>query len=1607
MDNISILIKSILDTPSEAEIAKFQKKLEETMGKVKIKEGKFQVLNSEDIDIYIKKLQNSLSRTNFKTPKVFDSDEVKKEINKLNIEFEKLRTGETNMKRVGMQFDNVKTKITQVQSGLKNVNKDGYSFLQMIELAGKKIAVWGISTTLVYGLWRQIKEGISYITELDNSLNQIRIVSGKTTEEVNKLAQAYNGLAREMSVSTNDVASTAVDLYRQGLEGIDVEERMEAIIKYAKISSISLAESNKIITATMNATGESAQKVIDIFSYLGDATASGADEIGTAMQKVASMNDGIGVSMAKAASWIAVISSKTREGASQLGTSLKSIESRYSSIKSRGFNDEDATNINDVTKALKAAGIEATTADGQLKNFAEVIDLLGAKYETLDEKTKNYVMTTLGGTYQMNRLRALMEGYTQSVDLYNKSLTQTGIANEKFNIYQESTAAKLDALKASLEGFWQSAIDSNLIKGTLDVANSLMTTLGNIPTVITTIVTAIALWKGTKLTDWLRTTGITTGAFRTTLITTRGAVLGMTEAQIAAATATKGWALSWNALKVAFMSNPIGFITTAILTAVTAIDIFNAKQEEAQRNAEEAQRKLKEEADSLLDLKSQYEDIISSGKLTNESKERLISIQDQLIKSFEIEAEGLNLVNGKYEEQIALLNDAIIKKKEESNIAIAGTYQKSLDTLSKTDTKGSSIRGTWTKTEVTDNRLDLALRESGFNYSSYSSTWNTANKTLQQRVEIYKNAIDTIRNFTNLTDQEKKALSLLEIEYNDFNETFIKHDSIVQQYVDDQKLIDFYNRFKREVNEVNTLLNTQNKTDVQNDRIKDLRDYIEDIAEQEGTLTHFKDLINDLFHTTSSSTKDGSFNFDTYTKSVQNSKKAVEDFESSAKSLSSVWKTLNDGEKVSAETIQSLVEKFPDYTQEILKINTSKEHGIILTEKLWKIERDRLVETKRAEKELLDARLANLQTLISTITVSNAIGNGVELSQFQGMLKEQAEIQKAVADAQALIDAYSNWKPSDFSGGSGGTKYKPSSKQEALKTLLEADKISLQSYYDELLKLEQESYRGYSQKSVSTIESELLSTSEKIAKKAEEYLALKVEQSSISEQIQKALLDKISLSFKSFDDSLSPTNEKLALLEHNFKLLSDDDVDKKIENINERLKLKNQLLDETNKKIVEYTSLLQKATTEEQKNLYKDQIDKLTQSSYSLAEAIYADNKSILDMQTNAIEDAISRMTAIRKVYLQDQLDTEEKRHKKVIENLDDELDEYEKFIKAKIDALDELYDKEEYNRKLQKYNKEASKIQAQINAIALDDSDEAKARRAALQEELTKITTDKSDTVRDHTRKSEKDMYEDLLKLKREHVEDLKDSEDDYYYRTKETIEKQLDDFEIRCQVEKDLATQTTTDIVVQYENMAKRIGGIYDTLIEKVKFFNSIAAAKPIVNETGGSGVGFQIVRHEYGMSDSDYYSLLANGQRWAELNKSGYNNNNSAEARQLHAENERLRKKYGVPSGVYPKYKEGGAVTHTGWAFVDGSKQNPEYFLKSLDFKMLRETVDLAKSFMPKIDVPSFQNIKNSNPVVIEKVETYVYASQGMDEGKLASLVEKQVWNNFSKRLAQKGV
>jgi len=247
----------------------YEQKVRMAIEKQKKKEEELNKILQERIVIYKQEAETKLLNLKSKHGDLLNNADIKKQIGAFRESLNNLNTSNFNARKLNADFKMIEASVKNANAAVKATNRDVMTLGDMFKVAWNKMLIWTGAGTLLFGTIRQIKAAVSYVSELDNALNEIRIVTNKTQEEVNQLGLSYNKLAKEMSVTTREIASTAADLFRQGLNDSQVEERMKAIIQYAKISSISLEESNKIITATANATGESVQKIIDVFAYLG------------------------------------------------------------------------------------------------------------------------------------------------------------------------------------------------------------------------------------------------------------------------------------------------------------------------------------------------------------------------------------------------------------------------------------------------------------------------------------------------------------------------------------------------------------------------------------------------------------------------------------------------------------------------------------------------------------------------------------------------------------------------------------------------------------------------------------------------------------------------------------------------------------------------------------------------------------------------------------------------------------------------------------------------------------------------------------------------------------------------------------------------------------------------------------------------------------------------------------------------------------------------------------------------------------------------------------------------------------------------------------------
>lgn len=391
----------------------------------------------------------------------------------------------------------------------------------------------------------------------------------------------------------------------------------------------------------------SAGKVVDVFSYLGDASAAGAEEIGTAMQKASASAQEAGISFEWLGAYIATVSEKTRQSADVIGTSFNSIMSRLQNIKMKGFNEEDATKINDVAKALDEVGVALMDQNGNWRDMSTIFLEVSEQWGSLDDKTRSYLATTLAGTRQKNIFLTLMEDMSKmgsetektsrALELYYGALSSAGSASEKYAIRQESVASAQARLNAEIEEFKSKIANSGLIKGFYNVTAGLMDLINKGLNIVTAI----------------------TGAFAGLFAVLKGAQKATGAATLFSALAKlpKG--------KITIVLAGIAAGITAITSAFGALKKVTGGTENADKGwlMEEYQGDL----DTIFAMRKEYEELFNSQNKTASQQARMISIVETLAErnldlkealsdsegGFKTGTEAIEAMNGEYDKLLA------------------------------------------------------------------------------------------------------------------------------------------------------------------------------------------------------------------------------------------------------------------------------------------------------------------------------------------------------------------------------------------------------------------------------------------------------------------------------------------------------------------------------------------------------------------------------------------------------------------------------------------------------------------------------------------------------------------------------------------------------------------------------------------------------------------------------------------------------------------------------------------------------------------------------------------------------------------------------------------
>lgn len=159
----------------------------------------------------------------------------------------------------------------------------------------------------------------------------------------------------------------------------------------------------------------SAQRINDVYSEIAAISASDVQELSTAMSKVASLAHNVNMEFENTTAFLATGIETTRESAETVGTSLKTVISRFAEVKnlySKGEilgSDEEGQeiNVNNIQKALRSVGISMTDFLAGNEGLDQVLLRLAEKWDSIDTITRRYIATMAAGS-RLNANRLLL-----------------------------------------------------------------------------------------------------------------------------------------------------------------------------------------------------------------------------------------------------------------------------------------------------------------------------------------------------------------------------------------------------------------------------------------------------------------------------------------------------------------------------------------------------------------------------------------------------------------------------------------------------------------------------------------------------------------------------------------------------------------------------------------------------------------------------------------------------------------------------------------------------------------------------------------------------------------------------------------------------------------------------------------------------------------------------------------------------------------------------------------------------------------------------------------------------------------------------------------------
>jgi len=1384
---------------------------------------------------------------------------------------------------------------------------------------------WFATGSLFYGLIDGAKEAKDTITGVEFGITEIARVMEDSTFQFEAYRDELLQMGIDYGQTFNDVQDIALRWAQAGYnvaDSLDLTETSLLALNSAELDAQNATESLIGIMAQWGATTDDLPLILDKINKTADEFTVTSQDLVDGLLRSSGAARIMNMSIDETIATLTVMKETSGRTGREVGNALNSILSyiqRQSSInllESLGievFADKTTKEFRNVMDIFKDISTNWGSLSKDVKDgFVEAADEAGLFNEELavalghQEEWNNLqqrdVSQAAAGVYRRNYFIGLIERMSQAQEVLNSmvdaegySLAENARTMGTLEKQYASTAAAAQQLAvtigdAGIEELLRTT--NNFATSGLQGTTALIEKMGLLPPAIASVAAVLTITKKEfQLLRYDQEKGFSIKqieAFKNALMTVTSTYkqqkqILQTEG-IQSPTFWQKATIGANSFKAALYELNLGAkllsvsskalgiaLSTAfsigIGLAIGAIVQWVYKLANAQKDAAEqsksAVQQFKEERSALQELRQSYEDIAKSGDITENSKKRLKEIQDKLLETYKLEADRLDLVNGKYTEQIQLIDESIAKKAKEQMAAMGARADQAKVKMEKQGRSRISAR-TFSGMEEIESYIPGLELETMYGELGNTARFVNITGTITERKEALEAFINTLQAIPNKSKDLTKTINNLSTEYIKLSKSIEENQKVIDDYEDIKNENDYWNTFSDTISKVNDIMLQMRASNDETGFVKQLDSLKNEMlttAEAQGRLADFQPKINELFARAAKTTKDVADSTGDYSNATEETAKEVESLLKELGSLNQTIDDLNKGNNLTATQAYEMIDKYPELANSIVKVGDSYKFETSVLETLRK--------EKIKEQEIaLDAEVQKTKTVLEE-TLRRINAYGLEVDAIKDMQSATNEFYKLRIATTTM--SYENFARSGA--------YNPYGTEEEYLVAQEAGEkiLALGELYESIEQkkklLEDRSY-GISNNSGSSGKGTSSRSSENQAlKESLNLLSHLKTMDAITTQEEIDRLKDIKSTYARTADEIIDMEERIYNAEKQYK--------------RERLQLSIDWINE--KKSFDALSIQEEIAA----------WNRVKNNQVNNIEAVKEATQNLYDLQKELRE----QDAEYYKNYISDQQKLMDDLYNKRIKQIEDETEKKKSALEETIKGIEAEKAALEKSEQDRDYAQEVKELQDELAYWQVRTSEDARKK------------------VLDLTYEMAEKQHEHEIELKKEELDNKKQAAEEEINAIEKTAEEEKKKWEEAYKLIEDSFNSHNMDIISMASVTSKKAfqEWVSNYLVPLKSALNSGDLMGVQAISSGLSGSINKLPSHDWGMSDEDYKRFIDSGKRWEMLNAAGYTPSTNEEMYQLNKNNNDLRLKYGRdPSlGEYPKFHNGAETLSYGLA------------------------------------------------------------------------------------------